>query len=295
MTSPIAEAATAKSEPVTAQSRQRSDPQLGKRIRAAVRSLRNGWLLVVVLVLWELYARANPTLFFPPVTAIAGQFRRDWLSTDVTQAFFSDHFWATVVPSMWRLIRAMLLAFVVGVVGGVLVARNSIIRGMYSPMIRFWLATPKVVLLPVALQVFGVSDSLNIFVIFFGTVWLIMIHTADGVGAVKESWLRSARSIHLSRWQLYSRVILPAAAPQIMAGIRISIGVGLIMSIISEFYATTEGLGYEVLRAQERFRYLPMWSAFLLIAIIGLILNLAAARLERRVLRWQRRTGLGAL
>jgi len=90
-------------------------------------------------------------------------------------------------------------------------------------------------------------------------------------------------------------VILPAAAPQIMAGIRVSIGVGLTMVIISEFYATTAGLGYQVLQYQETFRYPQMWSAFLLIAIIGLILNLAAARLERRALRWQRRTGLGAL
>ncbi|MEU0479553.1 ABC transporter permease subunit, partial [Streptosporangium sp. NPDC006013] len=278
-----------------APARQRPDRLMGRRVRALLGPLRNGWLLGLVLVIWEIYGRANPTIFFPPLSTIVGQFWQDWLSANVGQAFLSDHFWTAVVPSMRRLAWAMLLSLVIGVAGGMLVARNAIIRDMYSPLIRFWLATPKVVLLPVALQIFGVTDGLNIFVIFFGTVWLIMINTADGVSAVNESWLRSAHSLRLSRWQLYSRVILPAAAPQIMAGIRVSIGVGLIMVIISEFYATTAGLGYEVLRAQERFRYLQMWSAFLLIAIIGLILNLAAAWLERRTLRWQRRTGLGAL
>lgn len=261
----------------------------------ALRPLANLWLLGVLLVAWEIYARARPTIFFPPLTSILVQFRQDWLSGPPARAFLSDQFWTAVLPSMSRLAQAMLLALALGVAGGVLVARSPIIRGMYSPMIRFWLATPKVVLLPVALQVFGVSEALNIFVIFFGTVWLIMINTADGVGGVNAAWLRSASSMRLSRWQLYRHVILPAAAPQIMAGVRVSIGVGLIMVIVSEFYATTAGVGYEVMRFQETFSYLQMWSAFLLIAVIGLVLNLATALLERRTLRWQRRTGLGAL
>ncbi|MER7167965.1 ABC transporter permease subunit [Micromonospora sp. NPDC000207] len=272
-----------------------SRPHLGQRATSLLRPLLNLWLLAALLVGWEIYARANPTIFFPPLSSILRQFWADWLSGPPTRAFLSDQFFTAVVPSMSRLTQAMILALVVGVAGGMLVARNPVIRGMYSPMIRFWLATPKVVLLPVALQVFGVSDALNIFVIFFGTVWLIMINTADGVAGVNAAWLRSASSMRLSRWQLYRHVILPAAAPQIMAGIRVSIGVGLIMVIVSEFYATTAGVGYEVMRFQETFGYLQMWSAFLLIAIIGLILNLVTAGLERRALRWQRRTGLGAL
>lgn len=268
---------------------------VGRRVARYLRPLTHLWLLGGVLVVWEVYARADPTIFFPPLTLIVEQFGADWISGSPRQAFLSDQFWTAVLPSMSRLARAMLLAFVVGVIGGVLVGRSSVIRGMYSPMIRFWLATPKVVLLPVALQIFGVSDALNIFVIFFGTVWLIMINTADGVAGVNAAWLRSASSMRLSRWQLYRHVILPAAAPQILAGVRVSIGVGLIMVIVSEFYATTAGVGYEVMRFQETFSYLQMWSAFMLIAIIGLVLNFAAARLEHRALRWQRRTGLGAL
>ncbi|MFG1922108.1 ABC transporter permease [Cryptosporangium sp. NPDC048952] len=263
--------------------------------RSPFRFLVNAWLLVAILIIWELAARANPTIFFPPLSRIASQFGTDWLSVDASHAFLSEHFYDTVVPSMWRLIRGWGLATVVGIVGGVLVARNSIIRDLYNPMIRFWMATPKVVLLPIALQVFGISDSLNIFLIFFGTVWLIMVNTADGVTGVDEAWLRSATSMRLRRRDLYLRVIVPAAMPRILTGIRVSIGVALILVIISELYATTAGLGYEVLLNQQSFKYLQMWSAFLLIAVIGLVLNGGAALLEKRVLRWQRRAGLGEL
>lgn len=94
---------------------------------------------------------------------------------------------------------------------------------------------------------------------------------------------------------LYRNVILPAALPQIMAGLRVSIGIGLILMIISEMYATTAGLGYDVVLFQQTFRYRQMWSAFLVIAILGIVFNLAMNLAEKRMLRWQRRSGLGDL
>lgn len=261
----------------------------------SVRAVSRVWLMALILIAWEVVARTNRTIFFPPLSSILAQFGRDWFGSDPLHLFLSDKFWDTATPSLWRLARGWALAVAVGVIGGVLVARVRVIRLMYNPMIRFWMATPKVVLLPVALQIFGISDSLNIFLIFFGTVWLIMVNTADGVTGVDPMWLRSAHSLRLSRPMLYWRVMIPAASPQILAGMRVSIGVGLILMIISELYATTAGLGYQVLQQQETFQYVGMWSAFVLIALIGMLVNLVFALVEKRLLRWQRRRGLSDL
>ena len=178
---------------------------------------------------------------------------------------------------------------------GFIVGRSRIVAQMYHPVIRFWMATPKVVILPIAVQIFGIADSMNIFLIFFGTMWLILVNTGDGVIGVDEAWIRSARSLQLSRFSFFRLVLLPAASPQIMTGLRVSIGIGLILMIVSELYATTEGLGYQVVLYQGSFDYVQMWSAFMLIALLGITLNLIFSALEKRALRWQRRTGLGGM
>lgn len=258
-------------------------------------SVANLWLIAIVPVVWEIAARANPTRYFPPLSEVLAEFQAMWLSSDWQRLFLSEMFYDTVLPSASRLARGWGLAVVVGIACGFVIGRSRFLARMFHPVIRFWMATPKVVLLPIAVQIFGIADSMNIFLIFFGTVWLILINTADGVAGVDPAWLRSARSMQLSRPTLYRRVLLPAASPQIFTGLRVSIGIGLILVIVSELYATTEGLGYQIVIFQSTFEYVRMWSAFLLIALIGILLNMIFSAFEKRAVRWQRRTGLGGL
>ncbi|MDC3724767.1 ABC transporter permease [Rhodococcus rhodochrous] len=262
------------------------------RIRRAVNSLARFWLLALVLILWELVAQASSNVFFPPPSRIAEQFVDDWLAPTPSTAFLSEHFYATAMVSLKRLAAGWVLAAVIGIAVGVLLARSTVAARMYGPVVRFWLAVPNAILIPIAVKVFGVTDAMNIFMIAFGTVWLIIVNTADGVSTVDSSYLRSARSLHLGGVQLYSKVVIPAALPRITAGLRVSIGIGLILMIVSEFFATTAGLGYEVQLSQQTFQYTRMWSAFVLIAVIGLATNAAFAVVERRILHWQRREGL---
>ncbi|MFT4306475.1 MAG: ABC transporter permease [Microbacterium sp.] len=254
-----------------------------------------GWLAVALLVLWEVVARVSPTVFFPPLSVVLGQFGQDWLSGDVRTAFLSERFWSTVPVSLSRLARGWLLAVVAGIGIGFLLGRSGITRGLFSPVIRFWMAVPNAALLPIALQFFGVGEGTGIFLIFFGTVWLIVINTADGVAGVNESWLRAARSLRLPRHVLLARVVLPAASPHILAGLRISVNFALILMIVAELYATTAGLGHDIALFQQTFRYPQMWSAFLLIAALGILVNLVFDLIEARLLRWQRRGGFAQL
>lgn len=266
-------------------------PTLG-RIR---RGLSYTWLIALLLVVWEFSARLSPSVFFPPLSEVLVQFSEDWLSADPSTAFLSDRFWTTVPVSVSRLARGWVLAAVIGVAIGFLLGRSRIARSMFSPVIRFWMAVPNAALLPIALQFFGVSEWMSISLIAFGTVWLIAINTADGVAAVNPYWLRASRSLRLPKHVLLGRVVLPAASPHILAGFRISINFALILMIVAELYATTVGLGRDVALHQQTFQYQQMWSAFLLIALLGILINIVFDLAERHLLRWQRRGDLANL
>ncbi|WP_440709988.1 ABC transporter permease [Herbiconiux sp. YIM B11900] len=274
----------------------RARPRAGRGFaRRVLRPISSLWILALLLVAWEVVGRVAPSVFFPPFSVVMTQFAEDWWSGDPATLFLSEQFWASVPISLSRLARGWGLAVVFGLVIGFALGRSPIARMMYSPVIRFWMSVPNAALLPIALQFFGVTEGMNIFLICFGTVWLITVNTADGVAGVNPDWVRSARSLHLPRWTLYRRVILPAASPHIFAGLRISVSFALILMIVAELYATTAGLGHDVALYQQTFRYKQMWSAFVLIALLGIAINVLFDLLERRVLRWQRRTGLADL
>lgn len=270
-------------------------PARPTRLRRAMSMLSDGWLLLGLLVLWEVWARVEPTLFFPPLSRVLGTFARVYLTSDPSTLFLSAGFWDNAGVSLSRFLQGWVGAIVVGVLAGLALGRSRVLSRMYDPIVRFCMSMPKVALLPVAVQLFGVTDAMNVFLIFLGTLWIILVNTADGIAGVDPSWVRSGRSLHLSRFTLFTRVLLPAAAPRIMAGIRVSVGTALILMIVSELYATTSGLGYQIVYAERTFAYLQMWAGLLLVALLGIALNAAMSALEHRMLRWNRRTGLGDL
>ncbi|WP_181780812.1 ABC transporter permease [Pseudonocardia pini] len=270
-------------------------PARPPRWRRALTTLADGWLLLALLVVWEVWARADPSLFFPPLTKVLGEFGSVYLTSDPSTLFLSAGFWDNAGVSLARFLQGWLGAIVVGVAAGLALGRSRVLSRMYDPIVRFFMSMPKVALLPVAVQIFGVTDAMNVFLIFLGTVWIILVNTADGIAGVDESWVRSGRSLRLSRFALFTRVLLPAAAPRILAGIRVSVGTALILMIVSELYATTSGLGYQIVYAERTFAYLEMWAGLVLVALIGIALNGAMSAVERRLLRWERRTGLADL
>lgn len=264
-------------------------------VRRVLRSIGPVWLLLVVLAVWEIYARVNPSIHFPPISRILDNFRMVWLSPDPRHLFLSDLFIEQAGTSLGRFARGWALAVVLGIGVGVLIGATSALAQMYNPIVRFFASIPSTVLLPIAVQIFGIADNMNVFLICLGSVWVVIINTSDGVAGVDRMWIRSAQSLQLGRLTLYRKVIIPAAMPQIMAGLRVSLGISLILMVIAELYATTVGLGHQIVVAQTSFRYLDMWSAFVVVGLIGILLNALFSVIEHRVLRWQRRSGLGAL
>jgi ABC-type nitrate/sulfonate/bicarbonate transport system permease component len=124
--------------------------------------------------------------------------------------------------------------------------------------------------------------------IAFGVVWPILINTADGVGSVEPLQRETGRAFRITPRDQLLRIILPSAAPKIFAGLRVSLSIAVILMVISELYAATDGVGYELIQAQRNFRTLDVWSAIVMLGLIGYTLNTVLAALEGVVLRWHR-------
>jgi ABC-type nitrate/sulfonate/bicarbonate transport system permease component len=127
---------------------------------------------------------------------------------------------------------------------------------------------------------------MKIFVIFFSCAWPILLNTIDGVRNLDWVLLSTARTFRLSRAGTIYRVILPAAAPQIMTGLRVSLPIMLILVVISEMVGSTDGIGYFILDAQRRFRVAQMYAGMFALALLGYALNQLFNLLHRRLLRW---------
>jgi ABC-type nitrate/sulfonate/bicarbonate transport system permease component len=116
----------------------------------------------------------------------------------------------------------------------------------------------------------------------------VLLNTIDGVRSIDPTLLETARSYGVTGLQRIRRLVLPAALPQIMAGMRNSLALAVIMMVLSEYFSSTSGVGYVLLISKNTFQLGPMWAAIVLIGLLGYLLNLVFLLVERRVLAWHR-------
>ena len=240
----------------------------------------SGLLFLVGLMLaWELAARANlmNPLIVPSLGRILGVF---W------DLLWSGQILMQIVLSMKRAAMGYLLAAAVFIPLGILMGLFQGIHRALEVIVEMVRPVPPPVIIPVALLFFGLEDEMKIFVIFFSCAWPILLNTIDGVRNIDGVLLNTAKTFRLSRAQTIWRIILPAAAPQIMTGLRVSLPIMLILVVISEMVGSTDGIGYFILDAQRRFRVAQMYAGMFALAILGYALNQLFNLVQRRLLSW---------
>lgn len=208
-------------------------------------------------------------------------FRDTWLF----ERFSSD-----VLPSLERLALGYLVAVVVGVAVGLVLGASTAARALLQPVLTFMRSIPPVALLPPAIVVLGIGNSMRVTIIAFVTVWPILLNTTDGVAELNSTMVHTARAYGLTRWHRLRYVVLPAAAPRIFAGMRTSIAFAILILVTSEMIASTNGIGYFLFRSQQTLRVADMWAAIILLGLLGYLLNFIFSVVERRALRWHNRS-----
>jgi len=232
---------------------------------------------IALLVIWGVWSASGDTFYFPPLTDILQKFQELWLF---------DRVGSDVWPSLQRLILGYAIACAVAVAIGIPLGLNPLLRRATSPIVEFLRAIPPPALVPVLILLAGIGDTMKVLVIVSGCIWPVLLNTVEGVRGADEVLGDTCRTYRITgRLRLY-HFVLRSASPQIMAGARQALSIGLILMVISELKAANEGLGFTVREFQTGFQIPEMWSGVLLLGIIGVVLSLLFRLVERRVLGW---------
>jgi ABC-type nitrate/sulfonate/bicarbonate transport system permease component len=234
-------------------------------------------LPVVLLALWWFVSANSTDFFFPPLSKILDSLVEEW---------FGPRLVADVVPSVLRLSAGYALAAVIAVALGVLIGTSRTVRGVLEPVLEFFRAIPPPVLVPIFMLLFGIGDGMKVIVIAFGCMWPILLNTVEGVRAVDSVLSDTARTYGITGSARLRRLVLPSASPQIYAGLRQGLSVAIILMVISELFAASNGLGFAVVQAQRSFAIAETWAGMLMLGLLGFLLALLFRIVENRQLAW---------
>lgn len=212
----------------------------------------------------------------------------DYFSADAGRFFLGAATYEHLIPSLGRALIGLALAVVAGVGVGIVLGISPVISALFQPLIHLGRSIPSPALLGVFFLLFGTGDSPKIFLIAFGVVWPILFNTIDGVGSIGEQRLQAAAVFKIRRLDVLTKIILPGASPKIFAGVRTSLSLALIIMIISELQKSENGLGYLLVMTQRNFNYEGFWSILIVLAVLGVLMNILFQFVERRVIAWHR-------
>ncbi|MFB7085645.1 ABC transporter permease [Streptomyces sp. NPDC056296] len=231
-----------------------------------------------LLTLWWFVSSASTSLYFPPLQTIVTALHQDW---------FSARFASDVLPSLGHLAAGFALATAAGVLVGLVLGRIPFLADTVTPLLEFARATPSVALVPAAVLLLGVGTEVQVVVIASATIWPILLNTIDGVRGLDPMIADVARSYRIRRLDR-TVMALRAASPQVVAGMRTALALGIIMIVFSEMVGSTHGIGFQLLQAQRSFDIPGMWAGMVLLGVLGYLLNIAFHGFERAVLGWHR-------
>lgn len=235
------------------------------------------WLPLLLLALWWFISAASSSAFFPPLSRILSETWSIWVV---------DSGWLTATSSLRNLAIGYVAGTMIGIIGGSLLWRSRHFRSATNPIVYFLYVLPSPALLPAMIAIFGIGDMRQIGLIALGSIWPTLLNTLDGMRGIDIVKFDSARALRLGGWQTYFKLVLPGASPQIVAGLRASLTVAIILVVVSEMVAATSGIGFFILQAQQSFEYTRMWTGILVLALLGTVLNYIFMFTERIVLRW---------
>lgn len=238
-------------------------------------------LLVGLLVLWQVSARYWVTSSnWPPVTEILKAIASGLANGELAQVFGS---------TLWRMAAGFAIGSALGVLLGVAMASFPLADAALRSLVELLRPIPMPAIVPPLILLLGIDHAMKVFAVAFACFFPVLVNTVSGVRAVDPTALDVARTFQVGRLRTLATVVLPASLPYILAGLRTSLALALIVSVVAEMIAGSEGIGYYIMTMQYAMRASDMYAAIFLLAALGYGLNLALLAVEQRVLHWWRR------
>ena len=236
-----------------------------------------------VILTWQLASSlgwVNATLLPSPLEVIA-------TAGDLAQrGYRQTALWQHWLVSSSRALVAFIAAIGIGVPLGLLMGRNLYVNAALNPFVQFLRPLPKIALVPLVILWFGIGEGGKFFLIFISTLLSIVVSSAAAVQGVSQARLRAAQTLGANRRQQFVHVILPNALPEVMTGIRLSVGIGWTSLIAAEMVAANSGLGWMVINASSYLRTDVVMLGIFLLGLTGVLFDWGIVALQRRLAPW---------
>jgi NitT/TauT family transport system permease protein len=252
---------------------------------------------VVLLLAWEGISRAGwvTPLILPSPTAVA---LRWWTylapavpyqpETSRLAWLVSGELPGDAATSLLRIAAGFALGAGLALPLGLVMGARPLAYQLFNPVLQLLRPIPPIAYIPLAILWFGLGNPPALFLISLGAFFPVLMNTIAGVRSVDAIFVRAARNLGAGEWVLFRRVMIPAAMPYILTGVRVGIGVAFIVVIVAEMIAVNSGLGYRILEAREYFWSDKVIAGMATIGLCGLGIDLGMSRLNGWLLRWHR-------
>ena len=236
--------------------------------------------VIVVLGLWQMVVTTHLVGSFllasPTSVAVA-----------LYDLFAKDGFLTQVGVSAYQFAAGYAISVIVGVTVGLVMGWFRPVAAALQPIVSALYSTPNVALIPLFVVWFGVGDNSKIVIVFVAAVFPVLFNTMAGVRTADKDLLQMAHAFGASRRQLFKTILLPSAVPFIMTGLRLALGIAIILMVVGEMLAGTDGIGYVIQNAGQTFQIAQIFAGVVVVAVASTIMMGGLRRLERRFDAWR--------
>jgi NitT/TauT family transport system permease protein len=235
---------------------------------------------ISLILLWQIAVSTrflNPGLF-PPPSAIAANFIDYARSGELAV----NAYW-----TLTRLLVGLLIGGIPGTVLGLAMGMSGWVRAYFGPVIALLYPIPKIAILPLFYFIFGTGEAAKWAAVAVGVFFLMAINTEAGVRQIETIYLDVARAYRIRPASFFFRVLLPGALPNIYAGLKLSIGIAIVLAVAAEYQLTRVGLGFAIFNAQQLLDVDRLYAALVAVSLLGLALSGILDALESLVMPWR--------
>lgn len=242
-----------------------------------------GYLSIVgLLVLWEIGALLVTSSYGPPLIPRVEVVAMELYSMLVTEGTAYSDIFAT----LFRVFVGFTAALVVGIPLGLWMGTSKRVEFVLDPLISTFYPIPRIAFYPLLLTVLGLGHAPKLVIIFLESLIPILLGAYYGVQGVNKLHLWSGENFGASRVQRFRDIVFPASLPYIFSGVRMAMPIALIVTVVTELVASSEGIGFIIIRAQGSFEYETVFAGVVLISLLGIFFDQLLARLRERLLFW---------
>ncbi len=236
---------------------------------------------IVFLLIWEAVVRLGQVneLFLPAPISV--------LRTGLAMMLDGRLPWAVWV-SLVRVLEGFLLGSLGGIILGLLVGWFRLVEDVVDPLVAGLYPIPKSALFPLFILWFGLGDTSKVVTILIGVVFLVLINTVTGVKGIDPVLIKAAQDLGATRFQIFTKVVIPGALPNIFTGLRLGAGVALILVFITEMEATKAGLGFLLWESYQLLLVKEVFTCTIMFGLLGILSTWVLQGTERLACPWRR-------